>query len=227
MVEAAINQASLLTAHSRIFPVGSNAHVALISDLLFSGSCTFLPATDQIQTVLSHGCVTGTRIRFSSTVALPSGIVPSVDYFLINDSANLFRISNTLVEALAGTAINFSDAGLGIITVSQQPMTALDSLPVIVSREVVNPEYNRIEFSWGSPAIINGIATQQMATPPFLVTNTPYTFRHWLILIGGSITPGSTSALIYWLATASTLQSVNTNEPSYPLIRVGVRHEPA
>jgi hypothetical protein len=227
MVTAKLNPNSILEAHKRIFPVNSIGHIALIRNDLSSTGCSFLPATNRIQTPFGHGSVTGTRYRFSSTVALPTGISSSVDYFLLNPTENTFQIANTLEEALAGIAIDFTDTGTGTLEARQQPLENIDPLPVIVSREVFVPSYSRVAFTFGEPAIVDGVAVQRVVSPPILSTAAQYNFQHWLVMVGGSATVGDATASMFWLATSPTIQTITIGAPNYPLLTLRVKHEPA
>lgn len=72
---------------------------------------TVVAATD-LFTSVAHGLTAGTIIQFSSTVELPTPLLPNTDYFVIASglTADDFRVSTTL----GGSTINITDTGTGI-----------------------------------------------------------------------------------------------------------------
>ena len=70
---------------------------------------------------------TGTLVRFTTTTTLPAGLSLATDYYLIYQSATTFKIASSLANALAGTAINITDTGTGVHTVTVQ--TRMQALP--------------------------------------------------------------------------------------------------
>lgn len=79
-------------------------------------SVTF--GTDTI-TEAAHGLETGDGpVRFTSSGALPTGIVAGVNYWVIRVDANNFKIASSFASAWAGTAVDFTDAGSGTHTLA-------------------------------------------------------------------------------------------------------------
>jgi hypothetical protein len=73
---------------------------------------------------IGHGCVTGLKVRVSSSDTLPTGLLPATDYYAIVLSANTLKLSDTRDHALAGTnVVEFSDNGLGVHTLHPQTDT--------------------------------------------------------------------------------------------------------
>lgn len=58
------------------------------------------------------------KVRFTTTTTLPTGLVAGTDYWLIRVSATTARVATTFANAIAGTAIAFTDAGTGTHTVT-------------------------------------------------------------------------------------------------------------
>ena len=59
------------------------------------------------------------KVRFTNSGgALPTGLTAGVDYWLIRVSATTARVATTYANAIAGTAIAFTDAGTGTHTVT-------------------------------------------------------------------------------------------------------------
>lgn len=61
----------------------------------------------------------GTRVRLTTTTTLPAGLSLATDYFVIKTSDNAFKLATTYANAIAGTAINITDAGTGTHTISR------------------------------------------------------------------------------------------------------------
>lgn len=57
-------------------------------------------------------------VQFTTTGTLPAGLSLSTNYFLIYVSDTTFKVATSVANALAGTAINITDAGTGTHTVT-------------------------------------------------------------------------------------------------------------
>jgi hypothetical protein len=62
--------------------------------------------------------LTGTRVRLTTAGTLPGGLATATDYYLIKASDGTFRLATTFANAIAGTAINITDAGTGTHTLN-------------------------------------------------------------------------------------------------------------
>jgi len=62
--------------------------------------------------------LTGTKVRLTTTTTLPAGLALATDYYVIRLSNTTFSLATTYANAVAGTAINITDAGTGTHTVS-------------------------------------------------------------------------------------------------------------
>lgn len=58
----------------------------------------------------------GTRVRLGSSGTLPAPLANNVDYWTIFQSATTYKLATTYANALAGTAIDITDAGTGTHT---------------------------------------------------------------------------------------------------------------
>lgn len=63
--------------------------------------------------------LTGTRVRLTTTTTLPAGLALATDYFVIKVTDSTFKLATTYANAVAGTAINITDAGTGTHTMSR------------------------------------------------------------------------------------------------------------
>lgn len=66
-----------------------------------------------ILTAAAHGFSDGDSVFLSSTGALPAGLKPWTEYFVVGASTTTFQVSATS----GGTAVAFTDAGSGTMTV--------------------------------------------------------------------------------------------------------------
>ena len=62
--------------------------------------------------------LTGTEVRLTTTVTLPAGLSLATDYYVIKASDTTFKLATSFANAVAGTAINITDAGTGTHTCS-------------------------------------------------------------------------------------------------------------
>lgn len=62
--------------------------------------------------------LTGTKVRLTTTTTLPAGLALATDYFVIRVSNTTFMLATSYANAIAGTAINITDAGTGTHTIS-------------------------------------------------------------------------------------------------------------
>jgi hypothetical protein len=87
---------------------------AITKKHLLSNSTYIQTGTDTI-TSIGHGFPNGARLTFSSTGTLPAGINSGTIYYVVNTTTNTFQISTSL----GGSAINITDVGSGLHTVTR------------------------------------------------------------------------------------------------------------
>lgn len=63
----------------------------------------------------------GTKVRFTTTGTLPTGLALNTDYWLIRVSATTARVAASYADYVAGTAIAYTDAGTGTHTLTMRP----------------------------------------------------------------------------------------------------------
>jgi hypothetical protein len=71
---------------------------------------------------------TGLKVRLTTATTLPAGLALATDYFVIKVSAGVFKLAASLVDALAGTAVDVTDAGTGAHTVTPVALSASTKL---------------------------------------------------------------------------------------------------
>jgi hypothetical protein len=63
---------------------------------------------------------TFTKVRFTTTTTLPTGLALATDYWLVRVSATTARVATSLANAIAGTVIAYTDGGTGTHTLTIQ-----------------------------------------------------------------------------------------------------------
>ncbi len=63
--------------------------------------------------------LTGTRVRLTTTTTLPAGLALATDYYVIKLTDSTCKLATSYANAIAGTAINITDAGTGTHTMSR------------------------------------------------------------------------------------------------------------
>ncbi len=71
---------------------------------------------------------TGSKVRFTTTTTLPTGLSLATDYWIVRVSATTCRVATSLANALAGTVIAYTDAGTGTHTMTMQMPRAQDGV---------------------------------------------------------------------------------------------------
>lgn len=85
------------------------------------GDATVTIASPGVVSKTAHGLSNGQRVKFSTTGALPTGLVAGTGYYVINKAANTLQLSATS----GGAAINTSGTQSGVHTLSMFNTTAL------------------------------------------------------------------------------------------------------
>lgn len=78
----------------------------------------FTAAVTDICTAAGHGYLTGLKVQLTTTTTLPAGLALLTDYWVIKLSDNTFSLAASLVNAIAGTAIDITDTGTGVHTIT-------------------------------------------------------------------------------------------------------------
>lgn len=64
----------------------------------------------------AHGLVTGDQVWFTTTGALPTGLVQNTKYFVIKDTDDYFWVATTYILAVAGTKVTTTGSQSGVHT---------------------------------------------------------------------------------------------------------------
>lgn len=96
---------------------------ATTNTLAFGDTFTADASTDIITmastTNRPSNILTGTRVQLTTTTTLPAGLALATNYYVIKVSDSTFKLATSYANAVAGTAINITDAGTGTHTMSR------------------------------------------------------------------------------------------------------------
>ena len=82
-------------------------------------NATFASVSLNAITAVAHGYKTGLKVRFTTTVTLPTGLALVTDYFLIRVSADTLMVASTQQNAIDGVFLTIS-GGSGTHTIVVQ-----------------------------------------------------------------------------------------------------------
>ena len=107
----------------RLTSVTTATAQATTNTLGFSDTFTADASTDVITwtttTNRPSNILTGTRVRLTTTTTLPAGLALATDYYVIKVSDTTCKLATSYANAVAGTAIDITDAGTGTHTMSR------------------------------------------------------------------------------------------------------------
>ena len=94
--------------------------IEAIADVNTPAATDFEPADVTVAantiTETAHGYTTGLKGQFTTVTTLPAGLSLATDYFVIVVDANTYKVATNLANALAGTAVDITDQGVGTHT---------------------------------------------------------------------------------------------------------------
>lgn len=156
----------------RVTAVTTTTAQATTNTLGFSDTFTADAGTDIITmtstTNMPSNILTGTRVRLTTTTTLPAGLALATDYYVIKITDSTFSLATSYANAVAGTAINITDAGTGTHTMSRL-------LPRYTNGAALNAIFfnsNATALGAGTPSLsltyVNSSQTGSRATPTVL-----------------------------------------------------------
>lgn len=89
-------------------------HIAAV-DLM--ASITAANGANKAFTATAHGYLTGMKLTVSTTDTLPGGLAALTDYYFIYLSPTTGKLATSQANALAGTAVDITNAGTGTHTI--------------------------------------------------------------------------------------------------------------
>lgn len=107
----------------RVTSVTTTTAQSTTNTLGFSDTFTADAGTDVITwtstTNKPSNILTGTRVQLTTTTTLPGGLATATDYYVIKVTDETCKLATSYANAVAGTAINITDAGTGTHTMSR------------------------------------------------------------------------------------------------------------
>lgn len=103
--------------------------------------------TDQIAATGTY--VTGDKVKLRTSDTLPGGLTPNTVYYVIA-GAGFIKLASTLALARAGTAINLTSTGLGIISIS-----IAATLPIVDNILIDIPEFVEVPIQWAKCRVLD------------------------------------------------------------------------
>lgn len=114
---------------------------------------TFQPAdvdvTENAITITAHGFETGRKAALTTAGTLPGGL-SATDYWVIKIDADTIKLASSLVNALAGTAVDITTQGVGTQTLTP---AALSGASVKIQESNVNEAAAFVDISGLTSAI--------------------------------------------------------------------------
>lgn len=145
-IEADVDANALVTI--TVSGTGTNAQDAVAATLLENGTGDVDIANDLVREV-GHGFETGRKIALTTGGTLPTGL-SATNYWLIKVDDDTFKFAASLVDALAGTAVNLTGYGTGTHTVTP---AALSGASVKIQESNVNEDAAFVDISGLTSAI--------------------------------------------------------------------------
>jgi hypothetical protein len=84
---------------------------------------------------------TGTPVKFTTSGALPTGVVSGTVYYWIRTSATTGNIAASKAAALAGTTITTSGSQSGTHTMAVQIIWAEDTTPILTTSKLAYDDF--------------------------------------------------------------------------------------
>lgn len=107
----------------RVTAVTTTTEQATTNTLGFGDTFTADAGTDIITWTstanIPSNILLGTKVRLTTTTTLPAGLALATDYFVIPVTTSTCKLATTYANAVAGTAIDITDAGTGTHTMSR------------------------------------------------------------------------------------------------------------
>lgn len=151
------------------------------------------------------------KVRFTTTTTLPTGLSLATDYWLVRVSATTARVATSFANAIAGTVIAFTDAGTGTHTLTTRLPRYSDGAGV--DAIFFNPQATALGA--GTPGLSLGytnsasVASRATPTTPSLpIGKTAATASH--ILYSGATGAGKMGPFMPRQAADAGIQSIQT-----------------
>ncbi len=143
-------------AHSLTAVYNTADRVTLISP---AATATISVASPALVTQTAHGLTNGTPVYFTTTGALPTGIVANTIYYIVNRTTNTYRLSATV----NGTALTTTGSQSGTHTATAQLHKVYESL---------TGSQSTVTMTIAAPCVVTWTAHGRAANDPISFTTT-------------------------------------------------------
>ena len=180
-------------------------------------------ATDQLTFATQHTLTEGSAITVSSTGALPNPLAAATIYFVIYVDATNIKLATTLANAIAGTAIDLTNAGAGthtLVTVNIKLTKHFTIDPRTSTIYTVDTDGRVWRSSGGTWQLITGnTLTNSSANGICVWKNFLFVFRNAFIDVWGDLTAalGARTWQNSWQALVSAAGSGNSHHAMWSL----------
>jgi len=99
--------------------------------LLFASGAVTASSSSGLLLTFTNDFEAYSRVRFTTTGTLPTGLTTGVDYWLVRVSATTARVATSLANAQAGTVVAYADAGTGTHTMTLQACSEIAAGDVV------------------------------------------------------------------------------------------------
>lgn len=114
--------------------VSDKTFTAAYTPLVLADDTFTVDAGTDVATFTTLDPATGAGpIQLTSADTLPAGLALATDYWWIRTGAKTGKFATSLANALAGTAVDITDAGTGVHTASDTANTIDPSLPLVIT----------------------------------------------------------------------------------------------
>lgn len=102
----------------RVTSVTTITSQALTNTFAQTNAMTSVDASGDFVDHTAYNLLTGTRVQLTTSGTLPAGLSLATDYYIIQVSDTRCKFATSYANAIAGTAINITDAGSGTHTIN-------------------------------------------------------------------------------------------------------------
>lgn len=173
------------TSVGAIFNITSTSTAAVVC----ASATDITNATDLF--TKAHTFTTGEKVQATTSSALPAGLSTSTDYFVIVVDATNFKLASSLVNALAGTAIDITTNGTG-----NQTFTPVALAGATYTAQVSSSDDSLAAGVWCQIATPTSITATTTALP-ITTTNTLSVVGHKYLRYAFVMTAGKLQVTAY------------------------------
>lgn len=204
-------------------PSGSIVGYAiLIAPGVASAAISAVNASANVFTSTINLC-TGAKVRMSAGGGgvLPSPLVASVDYFLIELTSTTYSLAYTLANALLGTAIDVTDVGTLPLNFNEQAIDELSPIEQIVIHEILPSVsgYVRKPVTFEAAVIVDRNVQKPALSINWTTGNTAIDYSAWVVIYGGAVTAGSITGTGVIFGADGTTYTIGPNSSGGITIR--------